>query len=333
MKKSTLSLTVLLVASLAYAAFLQTEVNRLQTERVGVSESAALPLVSVPDAGVEEPEAVPQSEGGEDFDRMWAGVASSNDASNSEEERAARRLERFNQMLAPFDDPQMRVDMIERQMDRIDMRYADFFKTLDLGPDELDTLRTLMAERRVIDAELRMRAYGADSKEGRDALGEERKFQRELLDEQVNELMGEKNAMALNEYNGTLPYRGEVESLASSLSFTDSPLKEKQVNVLVNSIRDVSESFEYSVNLSKMGGRQVAEASSQDIDTYFAERVFHDDQILSKVAKSLDDSQLAAYAERQLAERERDRRQIEFLRQNPDLARQRGPRGPGGGPR
>lgn len=320
MKRTTVSLSVLLAAALGYAGYLQTELNRLKPEADRVPSTDIAEMEGEISAAVEE-DVVMTSEV-ESKPPVVEGTEPP--AASREDVRENRRLERMRQMAAAFDDPQMRMDMVERQMNRVDSRFADFFKDLDLNPDDVDTLRTLMAERGVIDWEMRMRSFGADSEEARVELERERERQKSLLEEQIAGLIGENNTLALQDYTETLPYRNEVEALASSLSFTDSPLSPEQSEVLVRSIRDVSEEFEYSVDLSNMRRRGISEVSSEDIETYFDERSNLEEQVLAAASDSLSDAQLAAYAERQLAERERDRRQLEFIQQNP---------GAGGGPR
>ncbi len=263
MKPSTITLSVLLVAALAYAGYLQTELNRLK----------AVPEEVLPVELAEKETADPA----ELVEELVSSTPAPTEVATVEEvappaqenDRQARRAERMKQMMAAFDDPAMRVDMIERQMNRVDSRYADFFKSLDLSPDDLDTLRTLMAEQGVVGWEMRMRTFGAESDEARAEAEVSRELQRELLDGQIAALLGEEDAVALQEYTDLIPYRGEVEALASSLSFTDTPLSENQSEALVGAIRDVSESFEYTKDLSQMRGREMSEIGARDIETFF----------------------------------------------------------------
>ncbi|MDQ8182804.1 hypothetical protein [Pelagicoccus sp. SDUM812005] len=326
MKSSTITLSVLLAGALAYAGYLQSELSRLKAASE-LGEAEPPQTVAKADLGEEAEPDVALSAAAGRTGTVEAPVEA--EGAPPRESREARRAERLKQMLSAFEDPEMRVDMIERQMNRVDARYADFFKSLDLSPDELDTLRTLMAEEGVVGWEMRMRTFGADSEEARAEAEQARELQRELIRDQIAALLGEDNAAALQDYSETLPYRGEVESLASSLSFTDSPLSEGQSEALVVAIRDVSKSYEYSVDLSELRGREAANLKSSDIETFFNERAERDELVLQAASESLNDAQLAAYAERQLAERERDRRQMEFMLQNPGSFDRGGPRGGG----
>jgi len=189
-----------------------------------------------------------------------------------------------------------------------------------------------MAENGVVGMEKRMRGFGAGSEEERERVNDERQLQRDVLENEISALLGEQNASALQDYTDSLPYRGQVEALASSLSFTDTPLSETQSEGLVKSITEVSQSFEYTNDLSRMRGRGMSDLSSEQVSTYFQEREEYDARVLEAASETLSDAQLAAYAERQLAERERDQRQIEYMLENPDRGRG-GPGGGRGGPR
>lgn len=323
MRPSTLYLSLLLAGSIGYAGYLQFENARLKSLALSGSEAAlegaiaeGVDPASVSAQGVRE---MALSAGDAEGNGVAAAAAVANtpteDASapDSRAEWRERRQERMQRMAAAFDDPEMRVDMIERQMMQIDARYADFFRTLDLSPDQLDSLRELMAERNVVNWEMRMRSAAAESDEERERLSAERGFQRDVLMEEIESLLGEEGAVALQDYNESLPYRGEVEALASSLSFTDTPLTERQSEALVQGLRKVNDDFEYTVDLSGRRGLRGAGATPAEVETYFSERERRDAMVLRSVASALSEEQLAAYAERQLAERERDRRQMEFM--------------------
>lgn len=219
----------------------------------------------------------------------------------------------MRRMAAVFDDPQMRVDMVERQMNRIDSRYAEFFKDLNLGEEDLNTLRALMAERNLINWESRMRGFAAGSDEERALIEQEREQRRRLLGEEIKGLLGEESAVALQDYTESLPYREEVSRLETSLSFTDTPLTSAQSELLVEQLRVATQDFEYTNDLSEMRGRELSAVGAEEVATYFSERERRDELILKSVASTLNEQQLEALAERQLAERERDQRQMKFM--------------------
>lgn len=316
MKTSTVTLSALLIAAVAYAAYLQTELIRLKSsvepvvisevavEKGGVGPQVARPVVSENlDTGIAP--------------RMGAVATVGAEERFNEADRQARRREMMERAATAFNDPEMRADMIEREMSRVDSRFATFFKTLDLNADDMELLRTLMAERGVMNREMRMKRFAAETDEDRAKLEEERDFQRDVISGEIADLLGEDGSSALKNYTDGLPFRGEVESLATSLSFTSSPLSESQSEALVSTIRSVAEVFNYTKDLSEMRGPEMANVTKEDIVRYFNEREARDAAVIEAAAGSLNKEQLAAFAERQLAERERDQRQLEFAQENP----------------
>lgn len=323
MRSSTVILSVLLVAAVGYAAFLQREIARLRN--LQPSDAADSELVDdFALAGETEEERVVRSLFGTnalaEISATGEAGAIETGSADAEPRRSEgwqeRRRERASRMAAAFDNPDMRLDMVERQMQRVDAEYASFFKRLDLPPEQLETLRTLMAERSVVDWESRARALAATSDEERAEIREIRRSQREMLEGEIETLLGEEGAAELQQYTNNLPYRREVEELATSLSFTDSPLREEQTERLIREMRRVSSEFAYTKDLSDLRREDRRDLSPDDVAQYFAERRVRDDILIDAAAESLNPEQLAAFAERQIAERERERRQMEFMLQS-----------------
>ncbi len=249
------------------------------------------------------------------------------------ERRREMRAAQIARALETFEDPELRMDMIERQMQRLDRSYADFFKRLNLPPEELDALKTLMAERSLLRMEAGIRSSGANAEE-RQAIREDFSAKSTLLSDDIDNLLGEENAKELAQYTNTLQYRGEVENFERSLSYTRSPLSEGQSEGLINAFAEVDRNFEYTVDLDEMRGRgrggSDIQLTKEVIDTYYEERGIYDAMLLEQASKVLNDAQLASLAEQQVAERERDYRQAQQALENPAPADGRGGFGRGG---
>jgi hypothetical protein len=212
------------------------------------------------------------------------------------------------------------MDMIERQMQRLDRGYADFFKRLNLPPEELDALKTLMAERTLLRMEAGLRASAASDEE-RKALREDYSNQMALLSDDINGLLGEEDAKKLAQYTNTLEYRGEVENFERSLSYTNTPLSERQAEGLVNAFAKVDKDFEYTVDIKNTRGRgrgdNDIQLTKEVVDTYYQEREIYDAMLLEQASKVLNEAQLASLAAQQVSERERDYRQAQQAIENP----------------
>lgn len=329
MNRWPISILSLLAITLAgYAGYLSMENRKLKRQLA----DAAMP-VQVPErveanrlapetvVGEEEPVEQPEGRGG-----RFQGFENMTREEMMERRREAREAQ-IARALETFEDPELRMDMIERQMQRLDRNYADFFKRLNLPPEELDALKTLMAERSLLRMEAGIRASGATDEE-RKAIREEFASKSTLLSDDINNLLGEEKAQELAQYTNTLEYRGDVENFERSLSYTDSPLDERQSEALVNVFAKVDKEFEYTVDIAEMRGRgrggSDIQLTKEVVDTYYKEREIYDALLLEQAANVLNEAQLASLAEQQISERERDYRQAQQALENPTALGGRG---------
>lgn len=239
------------------------------------------------------------------------------------ERRREARAAQLERALAAFDDPELRMDMIERQMERLDRGYADFFKRLGLPPEEIDALKTLMAERNLIRMESSMKASAVTDEE-REAIREDYRNQFAALSEDIDALLGEEDAQKLKQYSNTLQYRGDVESFERALSYSETPLSKRQAEGLVNVYAKVDKDFEYSVDISQLQGRgrgrDSAPITQELVDTYYQEREIYDAMLLEQAAAVLNEAQLASLAAQQISEREREQRQAQLALENANVS-------------
>ena len=317
MRSSTIILSTLLLGVTVYAGFLFTENRRLK-EAADSSQTEIQLVLETDSVGLGENETqVISSEGADAALQKDVQALQVEPAQASERaQRENRHRQRMERMAAQFDNPEMRADMIERQMNQIDSRYSGFFRSLDLNRDEIETLRLLMAESNLIGWETRMQLFASDGEADAARIEAETDARREMLRAGMEEILGDAGVALLDEYSESIPYRREVESLADSLSYSDTPLSETQSEQLVRAIQSVSSQFEYTKDLSTMRRRDYGDLSETEVALYFSERAERDAMIIDAAASALGEEQLAAFAERQIADRERDQRQMEFMLEN-----------------
>lgn len=307
MRTSTLPLSILLAGAVGYAAFLQLELSRLKKQGaiVAAPPSERLDMISEKTAA-----GVPV------LDESKTGAVASEEEGEERVSGGEWRERRRERMAAIFDNPEMRLDMVERQMSRIDSSYAGFFRSLDLGPDEIEVLRTLMAEQNIIGWESRMRSSSARTDAERAEAEAAARQQREVLAAEIDKLLRDEGAAALQDYRDSLPYRREVEALASSLSYGEAPLSPEQSELLVQKLQTVSTDHRFTNDLSRIGRGGSVDLSAEDVDLHFKERREHDALVVDAAAEALNEQQLAAFAEKQVAEREREERRVRFMLEN-----------------
>ena len=313
-------LSVLAIVLAGYSGFLNMENQRLKHQLADSSNMREAPMKIAEGketetfAAVEEPRPEALDRGGrfEEFKNLTQEEIT--------ERRREARAAQLARALEAFEDPELRMDMIERQMQRLDRGYADFFKQLNLTPEELDALKTLMAELTLLRMEGGLRASAA-SDEKRKALREDYSNQMVLLSGDINGLLGEEDAKKLTQYKNTLEYRGEVENFERSLSYTDTPLNERQAEGLIKAFAKVDKDFEYTVDIKDNRGRGRGDndirLTKEVVDTYYREREIYDAILLEQASKMLNEAQLASLAAQKVSERERDYRQAQQVLENP----------------
>ncbi len=337
MKLRPIAFVSLVAVSLAgYAGYLSFENSRLKDRLAEYESGESVSAESQTPDQLEETTAEAEVSLGENASGEIARVE---EASPSEPDRQQRRFEgrqeRIKRMLAMLEDPESRLDLIERNMGRIDQRFAAFFKTLDLSAEEMDLLKTLMAERELKRFEGQMRMATADEAD-REGIREETILERELLAQDINDLLGEEDAARLSAYTDGLPYRRDVEELSQSLSYTDFPLSESQSESIISAYTNVAKNFEYT---NDFGGRtrgQPENFTPETVSTYLAEKEAFDNLVLEQVATSLNDNQLASLAEKQMLDRQQASRRMEMMLESDGGGGGRGGfgrGGPGGGGR
>lgn len=319
MRRSTVYLTAALAGALGYAGYLQLENARLR-EGAGVApefaaavasrSSEPAPLAGDPDAASDTAEprgsvaAAPYEPSPPE-----AAAAPAPERQASWQDRRRERAQRF---MAAFDDPEMRLDMVERQMERVDGQFGAFFRRSSLRPEEIDIVKTLLAEREVTRWEERMKGFSLEDAAARDSLRADMDAKRLALTAEIATVLGEDEMAQLEFFESGLPFRRDVESFASSLSYTEAPLTEAQSERLVAGMAQADREFQYTKDLSELRRDGFEEVSPEEIDRYFQERAARDDLMVANAREALSPDQLRAFAERRLADRERDRREMEF---------------------
>lgn len=309
---STAILSILAVVFAAYSGYLSME-NRSLKRQLAVRDLVPAAVKAPVEEMVSEAlEAEPV--GGEERRRFFA-EGERPDREAFMERWKEQRAEQLGRMLAAFEDPELRMDMIERAMGRIDRSYAELFRRLRMSPEEIDALKTLMAEQGVLRMEGQMRTMAATEEE-RAAIREDLKFQQKALSEDIFALLGEKNSGTFKKYSATLKYRGDVESFERTLSYSDTPMTKRQSEGLVNVYAAVGKDFEYTYDLSEMRRGGQGQITQEAVDTYYQEREIYDTMLLEKATRVLSEAQLASLATQQISEREREQRQMQYQLDN-----------------
>jgi hypothetical protein len=131
--------------------------------------------------------------------------------------------------------PEVQAMLNLQQKAAIDGRYAALFKNLNLSSEQVEKLKTLLAERTntVQDVMSAARDQGINPRENPEGM-------RKLIADAQNEInsaikgvIGEQGFAQLSTYEQTLPQRNLVNDLQQRLSYTNTPLTSTQAEQLV----------------------------------------------------------------------------------------------------
>jgi hypothetical protein len=134
-----------------------------------------------------------------------------------------------------MDDPEVRRLMDIQQKASLGRRYAAFFRTLNLPPDQLDHLKDLLLEKQSVQLDVLMAA----SQQGINPMQNPDEFKKMVSDNQaevdakIQADLGDGQYAQFQNYQNTQAQRGVVNQLRSDLSFTDAPLSGPQADQLV----------------------------------------------------------------------------------------------------
>lgn len=141
-----------------------------------------------------------------------------------------------------------------QQRSRLDGRYADLFKQLNLAPAQLARLQDLLTERQNVwrDVMVSARESGLDPRENRDQLREMASQLQSEVDATIKSELGDSIYSAYQQYDSTQSQRGVVSQLNRKLSYSGTQLGEAQSQQLVNIIASNGGQLnQQTINLSR----------------------------------------------------------------------------------
>ena len=138
---------------------------------------------------------------------------------------------------ALLDNPEFSKLWNAQQKTALDARYAALFKNLNLSPADLDKFKSLLVEKQssAMDVLAAARAQGLNPGDPTDRAQIATLLQnaQAQADSNIQQTLGDAQYAQYQNYEQTLPQRNVVNQLAQSLSYTDSPLQESQLEPLV----------------------------------------------------------------------------------------------------
>lgn len=150
----------------------------------------------------------------------------------------------FGQQMAELlKDPDFAAAMKVEQEARIEQRYGALFKQLNLPPEKLAELKSMLAEREnaMRDVMATAAAQGLNPRDNRDEL---RKLTSEMqaeIDNNIKTSFGDGVVNALSGYNATTAQRTTVNDLNQRLGYAAQPLNDNQAKMLTSILTETGQ--------------------------------------------------------------------------------------------
>lgn len=160
-------------------------------------------------------------------------------AKEPDNRRGSRGRGNFGQQFAAYRElmakPEVQALLTNEQKGMLDARYAALFKNLNLPPEQLDKLKTLLLDRQNVfqDVLSAARDQGIDPREDRDAFRKLVTDAQNSINDNIKSLLGDSGYSQFTNYEQTMPQRNIVNALQQRLTYTDSPLTSSQADQLV----------------------------------------------------------------------------------------------------
>lgn len=222
---------------------------------------------------------------------------------NRVEAEEATNAKPANPFAEMFKNKEMR-EMIREQQKTVlggmlDKNYADFFKAMNLTPEQTATMKNLLMEKMLGGAELGMEMMSGEmTAEQRTELTKKLKETTEAIDQQLKDLLGEENYSQFQAYEKSVPDRMALEQFKGQLT-AEMALNSSQEQSLLAAISEERLGFKFTTDYSNQqdfSEDMFSKFTEERMDLYFQEQDQLNQRILARVQPILSADQYNAYA-------------------------------------
>lgn len=217
----------------------------------------------------------------------------------AEESTNAKPANPFAEM---FKNPEMR-DMIKNQQKTVlggmvDKNYAEFFKSMNLTPEQAAAMKDLVLEKMLGNADLGMEMISGEmTAEQREALTKQMKENTEALNEQIKDLLGAENYSLFEAYEKSIPDRMAIDTLKPLLP-ENAPLSSTQEVQLREAISSERQDFKFTTDFndqSDFSGDMMSRFTEERINLFLQEQEQLNQRYLARAQPILNAEQYTAY--------------------------------------
>ena len=215
---------------------------------------------------------------------------------------AATNFKPANPLAEMFKNPEMR-DMIKKQQKAmmggiVDKSYAEFFKSMNLTPEQTEAMKDLILNKMLGSADAGMEMMSGDmDADKRAELTKQMKDQKAAADAEIKALLGDENYTAFESYEKTIPDRMALDQFRNQLG-DSMKLNANQEQLMVAAMTEERQGFKFTTDFSDQSDFSEDMASrftGERMDLYFQEREQLNARYLERAQAVLSAEQFTAY--------------------------------------
>lgn len=208
-----------------------------------------------------------------------------------------------NPLAEMFKSKEMR-DMIREQQKTalggmLDKNYADFFKAMNLTPEQTAAMKELIMNKMLGGAELGMEMMSGEmTAEQRTELTKKMKETTDTINQQLKELLGAENYSQFENYEKSIPDRMALEQFKGQLT-ADLALNANQEQSLLDAISAERQGFKFTTDFSNQQDFSedvFSRFTEERMNLYFQEQEQLNQRILARAQPLLSQAQYDSYA-------------------------------------
>lgn len=180
----------------------------------------------------------------------------------------------------------------------IQRNYADFFKQLNLTPEQSDHLKELLEQKMLASADRGMAMLdGSKTPEDLKQMGKEIKAETDALDQSIKEFLGDENYKSFKDYETSLPSRINANQFRDQVAGSESQLNGGQEQQLLEMMQQTRSNFKWTTDYQKNpGDGNPAEMFNEErINKHFQEQIDYDNQLIERAKAFMNGQQLTAF--------------------------------------
>jgi hypothetical protein len=207
-----------------------------------------------------------------------------------------------NPLADMFKNPEMR-DMIKKQQRTmmsamVDKNYAEFFKSMNLTPEQTETMKGLILDKMLSGAEMSMEMMGGEmDADKRAELSKRMKEANETTKSKLKELLGEENYADFETYEKSMPDRNAVSQFKGQLGDA-LRINDEQERALIAAMGEERQGFKFTTdfnNKEDFSEDMMSRFTEERVDLFFQEQKQLNERYLARAESVLTPEQFTAY--------------------------------------